>query len=90
MGAPASMRKAVAAAGTASFYNIPAPATVCVEPGSGGTMTVKVRVHPNSALVDLDADTTAVAAAAVRTLMSPVYEIQFGAATAAGDGSVAF
>lgn len=90
MGAPTSVRKRVAASGTESLYTFPAGTSVQVEPGSGGTMTVKVRVHANSALVDLDPDTPSFSAAATRALLGPVHEIQFAAATADGFGSVAY
>lgn len=90
MGAPASVRKAVASGATASVYTIPANSTIQIEPGSGGTMTCKVRAHPDSALVDLDPDATSFSAAATRAILGPVYEIQFAAANAAGFGSVAY
>lgn len=90
MGAPTSVRKAVAAAGVASVFTIPANSTVGIEPGAGGTMTCKVRVHPDSPLIDLDPDSVTFTASASRAILGPVYEIQFAAATADGFGSVAY
>ena len=90
MGVPTSVRREVAASGTASVFQIPAHSTVGIEPGAGGTMTVKVKIHPDSPLVDLDPDETSFSAAATKVIQGPVYEIQFAAATAAGFGSVAY
>lgn len=90
MGAPTSVRKQVAAAGTASIYTIPANSTIQIEPGAGGSMTCKVRVHADSALIDLDPDAVSFTASASRAILGPVYEIQFAAVTADGFGSVAY
>lgn len=90
MGAPTSVRRIVTTSAPQSVFSIPANSTVGVEPGAGGTMTVKVRVHPDSPLIDLDADTASFSAAATRVTLGPVYEIQFAAATATGAGSVAY
>lgn len=90
MGAPTSVRRSVAASGTASVFTVPALSTVGIEPGAGGTMTVRVRVHPDSPLVDLDSTTPSYNAAATRVIMGPVHEIQFSATTAAGFGSVSY
>lgn len=90
MGAPTSVRKRVPAGSTERFFTFPANTTIQVGPGSGGTMTVKVRVHPDSDLVDLDPDATSFSSAATRVLLGPVYEIQFAAASADGFASIAY
>ena len=90
MGAPTSVRRAVAASGSASVFGIPANSTIGIEPGAGGTMTCRVRVHPDSPLVDLDPATPSFSAAAVRAIHGPLFEVQFAAATADGAGSVAY
>lgn len=90
MGAPTSVRREVAAGGSASVFTIPANSTVGIEPGAGGTMACQVRVHPDSPLVDLDSTTASYSAAATRVIHGPVYEIRFTATTAAGFGSVAY
>ena len=79
----------VASGGTSTITNVRAPATVFVNPGSGGTMTCKCRVTPGGTLVDIDPDTASYSADAMFTLNSPVYEIVFGATTQAGEGAVA-
>jgi len=78
----------VAIDGTASFYNVPAGATITAVPGGGGTMTVKVRPSPKSALVVIETGTASYSAAVTLALNGPVYEVEFGAATAAGYGAV--
>lgn len=91
MGAPTSVRKQVTFSGQpVSIFTIPANSTIQVEPGAGGSMTCKVRVHPDSALIDLDPDTASFSASASRAILGPVYEIQFAALVADGFGSVAY
>lgn len=90
MGAPTSVRKRVAASATETLRGFPANTTVQIEPGSGGTMTCKVRAHEGSAFVDIDPDNTSFSAAATYALHGPVDAIQFGATTADGFGSIAF
>jgi len=88
MGAPTSVRRAVAAGSNASVFEIPANSTIGIEPGAGGTMTCQVRVHPDSPLVDLDS--ASYSAATHRAILGPVFEVRFTAATAAGAGTVAY
>lgn len=90
MGAPASVRRAVAVGTPQSIFTIPAHSTIQIEPGSGGSMTCKVRAHPDSELVDLDPDATSFSAVATRAILGPVYEVQFAASVADGFGSVAY
>lgn len=90
MGAPTSVRRAVAAGGSANVFEIPANSTVGIEPGAGGTMTCQVRIHPDSPLVDLDSTTANYSSASHRVIHGPVYEIRWTATTAAGFGSVAY
>lgn len=77
----------VTASGTESLYGIPAPATVHIVPGEGGTMSCQVRPRRNGTLIDLDAGNASFSAATTYTLYSPVYEIVFGATTANGYGA---
>jgi hypothetical protein len=90
MGVPATARRAIAAAATYTFTDLPAGTTVAIYPGSGGTMTAKVRLTSEDALIDLDPDTPTYSAAATRVLLGPVKELVFAAATAAGVGSIAY
>lgn len=90
MGAPASVRRIVASGATASVFEIPANSTIGIEPGSGGTMTCQVRVHPDSPLVDLDSAAATFTSNAHRAIHGPVYEVRFAASGAAGAGSVSY
>lgn len=90
MGVPTSVRKAVAIDGTASVFQIPRRSSVMVQPGSGGTMTCQIRLHPDDVLVDIEPGTTSYSAAKVIYLSGPAYEVRFTAAVAEGAGSVAY
>lgn len=90
MGAPTAVRKQVTAGSTASVFNVPAHSGIAIVPGSGGTMSAKVRLHPDGSLIDLDPATASFAAAATYALLGPVYEVQFGATTADGFGTVTY
>lgn len=90
MGAPTHVRKAVAASGTETITTLPANATVHMQPGGGGTMTAKVKVHADDVAIDLDPTTTTYSAAATRVLLGPVHSLIVTAATAAGAVSVSF
>lgn len=90
MGAPTHVRKAVAASGTETFTQFPANTTVHLQPGSGGTMTCKVKVHENDTAVDLDPTSTSFSSAATRVLLGPVHSIIVTAATAAGHVSISY
>jgi hypothetical protein len=90
MGAPTHVRKTVAASGTETFTQLPSNTTVHIQPGSGGTMTAKIKVHASDTAIDLDPNTTTYSAAATRVLLGPVHSIIVTAATAAGAASVSY
>lgn len=77
----------VAAGSTESLYGIPAPATIDINPGSGGTMTCQVRPRRGGTLRDIESGTSSYSDDTTLTLNSPVYEIVFGAVTQPGYGA---
>lgn len=91
MSEPTFLRRAVAAGASVTITGLPARATIHIQPGSGGTMTAKVRAHEGDVTTtDLDPTSTSFSAAATRVTMGPLHSLIVSAATAEGAVSISY